>query len=296
MSVPSDMILWIIYYLTSRSQFVIFQSLKSNTLFSNTGVPQGTVLAPLLFSLCTSDCRSSNESCSIVRFADDTVLIGLISDDDCSKYVDEINKFATYCKTNFLELNVEKTNEMIIDFRKSKALPDPIIINDHAVERVSTYKYLGVMLNNDISWSNYTDYIISKLNSRLCCLRKLEKFNVNICILKLFYQLVIKSVFTYCCGGNITKWDINRITGIIKKSGSIIQSNEHSDFCVYYKNAIQHKRQAIVRDQNHALHLEFHKHVIARSGRMRIPACSTNRYLKLFVPQAISLFNSVIRC
>ena len=61
MSVPSDMILWIIDYLTSRSQFVVFQSLKSDTLYSNTGVPQGTVLAPLLFSLYTSDCRSSNE-------------------------------------------------------------------------------------------------------------------------------------------------------------------------------------------------------------------------------------------
>ena len=74
----------------------------------------------------------------------------------------------------------------------------------------------------------------------------------------------------------------NRITGIIKKSGSIIQSNEHSDFSVYYKNAIQRKRHAILKDQNHALHHEFHKHVIARSGRMRIPACSTNRYLKSF--------------
>ena len=88
--------------------------------------------------------------------------------------------------------------------------------------------------------------------------------------------------------------DITGITGIMKKSGSIIQSNEHSDFSVYYKNAIQRKRQAILKDQNHALHPEFHKHVIARSGRMRIPACSTNGYLKSFIPQAISLFNSVI--
>ena len=121
-----------------------------------------------------------------------TVLIGLISDDDNSKYADEINKFATYCKTNVLVLNTNKTKEMIIDFRKSKALPDPIIINDHTVERVSTYKYLGVMLNNGLSWSNNTDYVISKLISRLYCLRKLQKFNVNISIIKLFINWLSK--------------------------------------------------------------------------------------------------------
>ena len=137
------------------------------------------------------------------------------------------------------------------------------------------------MLNNDFSCSNNTYYIIFKPNSHLYCLRKLQQFHVDICILNLFYELVIKSVFTCCCvcwGGNITKQDINIITGIIKKSGSIIQSNEHSDFCVYNKNAIQHKRQVILKDQNHDLHPEFHKHVVSRSGKMRIPACSTNRY------------------
>ena len=102
---------------------------------------------------------------------------------------------------------------MIIDLRNYKALTDPIIINDHTVERVCTYKYLGVLLNNDLSWSNNTDYIIFKLNSRLYCLRKLKTFHVDTCILKLFYQLVIKSVSTYCCvcwGRNIAKQDINR--------------------------------------------------------------------------------------
>ena len=64
--------------------------------------------------------------------------MGIISDDDSSKYVDEINKYTTYYKTNFLELNAKKTKEMIIDLGKSKALPNPIIINDHTVEHVST--------------------------------------------------------------------------------------------------------------------------------------------------------------
>ena len=75
-----------------------------------------------------------------------------------------------------------------------------------------------IVIFNGYIYHSYI-HIISKLNSRLYCLRKVKRFNVNICILKLFYQLVINSVFTYCCvcwGGSITKRDINRITGIIK--------------------------------------------------------------------------------
>ena len=53
---------------------------------------------------------------------------------------------------------------MIIHIRKSKALTDPIIINDHTVECACTYEYFGAMLNTDLSWSNNTDYIIYKLN------------------------------------------------------------------------------------------------------------------------------------
>ena len=85
---------------------------------------------------------------------------------------------------------------MIIDFRKSKAQPDPIIINVHSVEHFCTYKYSGVILNNNLSWSNNVDYIILKLKSHLYCSRKPKKSNVDIYILKLIYQLVIKSAFT----------------------------------------------------------------------------------------------------
>ena len=53
--------------------------------------------------------------------------------------------------------------------------------------------------------------------------------------------------------------NINRITGITKKSVSMIQSNEHSDFCVCYGNAIQRIIQAIFKDQNHHLHVQFHR-------------------------------------
>ncbi|PIK62770.1 putative RNA-directed DNA polymerase from mobile element jockey-like [Apostichopus japonicus] len=86
----------------------------SNIMTSNTGAPQGTVLAPFLLTLYTSDAMSNNETCSLVKFADDTDLLhGLISTDDDTAYVDQIDDFVTYCGRNCLELHYSlKAKEM----------------------------------------------------------------------------------------------------------------------------------------------------------------------------------------
>lgn len=86
---------------------------------SNTGAPQGNVLAPFLFTLHTHDCVSTELSCPLLKFADDTVIIGLISKDNSTFYENQLSSFVEYCERNVLELNVSKTKEMIIDFRKT---------------------------------------------------------------------------------------------------------------------------------------------------------------------------------
>ena len=75
-NVPCGLIRWTLDYLTNRSQYVnIGQSSISNVIFSSKGAPQGTVLAPFLFTLYTSDCRSQSSKCPLIKFADDTALI-----------------------------------------------------------------------------------------------------------------------------------------------------------------------------------------------------------------------------
>ena len=113
---PYNLIRFIIIdYFTSRSQFAVFKSLKSDTLYSNTGVPQGTVLAPF-YSICTRPIAIHLTNHVLSLNLPMTVLIVLIYDDNSLRYIDKINKFATHCKINFFELNVKKTKEMIIDF------------------------------------------------------------------------------------------------------------------------------------------------------------------------------------
>ena len=106
-------------------------------------------LSPFLFSI--SDCRPSHDSCFVDKYAEDTVLTGLITNDFDNEYVHEITSFVNWCKMNHLVLNIDKTKEMVIDFRKTIIPPNKIVIDHKEVERVGDFKYLGVVLDNKLS-------------------------------------------------------------------------------------------------------------------------------------------------
>ena len=74
------------------------------------------------------------------QISDDTALIGLISKDDDRAFLSQVDSFVNHCDTNYLELNVSKTKEMVIDFRQARSDPQPVDIKGSAVARVETYK------------------------------------------------------------------------------------------------------------------------------------------------------------
>ncbi len=135
---------WIQDFLTGRPQVVKMGQFTSNSITLNVGAPHGCVLSPLFYSLYTHDCVSSHSSTSIVKFADDTVVLGLISNNDETAYLYEVKRLTSWCQDNCLSLNVSKTKELIVDFRKRQQRPyTPLMISRSPVERVSSFKYLG---------------------------------------------------------------------------------------------------------------------------------------------------------
>ena len=73
------------------------------------------------------------------KYADDTALTGLITDNDNSHWRQEIDRFMQWCERNYLELHVGKTREMIMDFGRKSNQPEPIVIRGKAIERVITF-------------------------------------------------------------------------------------------------------------------------------------------------------------
>ncbi len=133
---PTSVCQWINSFLTDRQQLGRLGKFSSSTCMISTGAPRGCVLSPLLFSLYTNDCTSKDPSVKLLKFADDTTLIGLIQDGDESADRQGVKELAVWCNFNNLELNTLKTVEMIVDFRRNPPALPPLTIMNSTVTAV----------------------------------------------------------------------------------------------------------------------------------------------------------------
>lgn len=127
-------------------------SRTSNSITMSTGSPEGCVLSPLLFSPLTHDYTARFH---IVKFVNDTAIVGLIKDNDKCAYTEEVRQLTTWCRHHNFSLNVDKTREVVIDFRRAhKQQHATLLIDGTAVE--SSVKYLGVHIVDDLTSTTST--------------------------------------------------------------------------------------------------------------------------------------------
>ncbi|KAI4880513.1 hypothetical protein NFI96_012351, partial [Prochilodus magdalenae] len=100
-----------------------------------------------LFTLYTSDFKYNSELCHMQKFSDDTAIVGCVHNGQEREYRSLVEDFVEWCTTNHLKLNITKTREMCIDFRRSRLSEQPISINGVDVEVVRSYRYLAVHLD-----------------------------------------------------------------------------------------------------------------------------------------------------
>ena len=293
MEVKPSMILWVIDFLQNRVQRVRVRDTLSEPKVTNTGSPQGCVLSPILFVLYTNDCRSAEENISLLKYADDTAVIGHIKGRDETEYREYVSWFKNWCKENFLDLNSSKTKEMIIDFRSTKHVDPkrcPIIVEGEAIEVVDTYKYLGTTISDSLKWERHCKSLYNKGQQRMYFLRKLRSFHVDRTILRLFYKAVIESVLVHDCVvwfSSCKNIDLSPLKRIVRQAEKIIGLG--LDFENVCTNRVLDKARSILGNVSHPLNNNY---VMLRSGvRLRSMRCRTSRLLNSFIPSSIRMLN-----
>ena len=219
LKLPVSICNWILDFLVNRPQVVRIGNNVSSVLTLNTGTPQGCPLSPKLYSLFTYDCKVDSPNCLVTKFADDTTLTGLISDNDESTYRVQVESLIHWCNENNLLLNVSKTKEMIFDFRRKKPDMQPLRIGGDIVEQVSSFRFLGTHITDNITWSVNCTEILKKARQRLYFLRKLRSYGFNQCILTNFYRAIVESILTSSIivwFGRATQEDIRRLSAVVR--------------------------------------------------------------------------------
>ena len=216
-----DAILLIQNYLNNRQQFVEFNEKSSETKVCNIGVPQGSILGPLLFLIFVNDIDNVSRLITPICYADDTTLFSNIQDFDVDVknaevlINDELTKYDIWLKSNKLTLNVNKTKCMIFGAPQKKNINITFKINGTEIEKLNSFNFLGIIIDRHLNWKDHINHVALKINKGNAILRRLKNiFPKN--ILVLIYQTIINSHLNY----GILAWGFNlsRISKLQKRT------------------------------------------------------------------------------
>ena len=180
-------------YLTNRVQYVTIDGKSSNIQRITTGVPQGSVLGPTLFLIFINDIHKLNLNGRIRLFADDTTLFYNTSniDDIPSMVQSDLTILQEYFNSNMLSINLSKTKFMIFkSAQKSVNVDINISICNVKIEIVESYKYLGIILDSNLTWQHHIDYIRKKVAPLVGFLRKLAYYVPSAILRNIYFAFI----------------------------------------------------------------------------------------------------------
>jgi hypothetical protein len=196
---------WFGSYLSNRKQFVEIKDCRSALMQISCGVPQGSILGPLLFIIYINDLVSAIQDCDVIMFADDTNLF--FTSKNLIDLEISVNKqllnICSWFNLNKLSLNVKKTNYILFGQRKRENYLN-ICINNNIIEQTVKTKFLGVIINQTLTWTDHISVVTHKVNKSIGILSRLSK-SLPSCVLISIYQSLVAPYYDYC---NIV-WAIN---------------------------------------------------------------------------------------
>ena len=199
---------WFKSYLTDRQQYVQYKDKTSEKSDIITGVPQGSILGPLLFIIYVNDIAKITNKFHFTIYADDTTLIEPIctfshpSAENIITLTKEINleldKIVQWMALNKLSLNVKKTKMMIFHYKQksTKNLTPKLKINNAIIEKVKEFKFLGITIDEHMSWKAHSQKVACKIGHVIGTMKRLKKF-LPTQILRTLYNSLVLPHLTY---------------------------------------------------------------------------------------------------
>ncbi len=208
-----------------------------------------------------------------------------MNNSDETHYREEVAQLAEWCGANNLSLNVEKTKEVVMDFRRNSVDHPPLTIDSSTVERVSSAKFLGVHITEDLTWTTNTKSISKKAQQRLHFLRRLKRASLPPPILTTFYRGTIESVLTSCITvwyGNCCAADRKTLQRTVNTAAKIIGASLPSILDIFLTRCSS-KAKSIVEDPTHPSHSLFQ--LLPSGRRYRSIRARSARLLNSFFPR-----------
>ena len=222
---------WITDYLFNRSQYVVIDNIASDSYHITHGVPQGSILGPLLFIILINDIHHDLKICNILLYADDAVIYYANKDPRLIEEVinHEANLIASWFRKNNLFLNLSKgKTEFVLYGSKQKIARNSncnITIDHTKINNVTSYEYLGVILDRYLCLNHQIDKIYKKTSSRLKLLYRIRP-NITPTVAESIYASMIKPIIFYCypvyC--NLSRSANTKLQSIQDRACNIIKS------------------------------------------------------------------------
>ncbi len=229
---------WMKSYLTNRTQRVVVDGVSSAPCFVSSGVPQGSILGPLLFLIYINDMANEvSVNTDIAFYADDAkVTKKIYSTQDGEELQADLSRLINWSQRWLMNFNTAKCKIMSITRRMT-----PVIfnysINDTLLEHVNSFNDLGIIVDKNLKWDNYIKSKVSKANSMLGLVKRTLGFRAPIKAKKLLYNSLVKSVFDYgsIIWNGCSKECLGLIEGVQRRATKYILLNYEMD----YKSRLQ---------------------------------------------------------
>ena len=304
---------WIKNFLVHRVQRVVVDGEKSEEVDVKSGVPQGTVLGPILFLLFINDMPEHPRHSKIRLFADDCVIYRKIAtEDDCDLLQEDLKSLEKWEETWKMEFNPSKCFSLNVT-RKRNKLTRKYTLRGSVLQNVDRTEYLGVTIQSDLRWNSHIDKIVNKANRNLGMIRRNIKTNCSKAKERAFNSLVRPNL-EYACSA----WDptlachIDRIQAVQRRGARYVCNRYHNTssptsmlqalkweplasrriklkLCIFFKI---HYKQIDVKFPPY-VHLATERSRRAHSATYSEIQCQTDYYQDSFFPSTISAWNSL---